>query len=140
MIKRMYIVKGYVAHLEGQKMKNPIVKPNLLKELKPDSPSNAKAWYIDKIKMFLDNETYDIDNVSDMSLLLFKLIVDVEEAYLDEKALYINFILTSLQNTRLSKRQEMKEFLRFIRDESDILSALGIDITIPPTSSIESSY
>lgn len=75
-----------------------------------------------------------------MSLLLFELAVNVEEAYLDEKALYINFILTSFQNTRLSKRQEMKEFLRFIRDENDILSALGIDITIPPTSNIESSY
>jgi lipoate-protein ligase A len=67
-----------------------------------------------------------------MSLLLFELMEWSFDCYMDEKALYVSFILTAHQNSQLQKNQEMKDFIRFIKDQNDILSALGIEIAVPP--------
>lgn len=75
-----------------------------------------------------------------MSLLLFELIEWTNDCYMEEKALYVSFILTANQNSWLNKIQSMKDFIRFVKDKSDILSALGIEIAIPPSSNTGKVY
>jgi len=137
----MHVVKNYVAHLETRKATVPKgIKADLAKQFTPPTGQDAKTWYKEFIGNFTNSDTYNLDSLSDMSLLLFELQEWTFDCYMDEKALYVSFILTAYQNSQLNKNQEMKDFIRFVKDQSDILSALGIEIAIPPAGNTGKIY
>ena len=75
------------------------IKAAFAKELSPPTGQDPKTWYKEYIGKFASGENYNLDSLPDMSLLLFELMETTLDCYLDEKALYVSFILNAFQNS-----------------------------------------
>jgi hypothetical protein len=60
----------------------------------------------------------------------------VQDTFLKEYEIMINFVMISIQNSRIRADQITKGFLRFLKTKEDIFHALGIPFVIPSTGSL----
>jgi hypothetical protein len=139
--KRQFFVRNYIALMEGRALHQP-PKGHVLRlkqEVMPENPADllsAKEFYRTKVEQSLNSDQYDLDNLADMTTLLFEMQVATENCFMDEMMCMVSFLLTSTMNADLAKRQKQKEFFNFLQQRKEIFHALNIQIQIPPTGSL----
>ena len=101
--------------MDGKKQTKPAnVKADFANKVLPPSEQNARLFYKEQIGKFT-NENYDCESIADMSLLSFELMDQAYDCYLDEKALFVSFLLSAYQNAQMHIQQQQKDFLRFLK-------------------------
>mmetsp|Transcript_25040 Transcript_25040/g.38851 ORF Transcript_25040/g.38851 Transcript_25040/m.38851 type:complete len:167 (+) Transcript_25040:3872-4372(+) len=97
------------------------------------------SFYRQKLEEFLPNKEH-VTSVADMAFESFRYDKLVTQAYLEEVEEVIQFLMIAVQNSLLTRAQEQKEFIRFLSSKSEVLHALGINITLPTKGSLNRRY
>ena len=67
-------------------------------EIYPPAGSEHRVFYKDQISKFIDTEKYSIDSPADMTTLLFEMQDQRMDCFMDEKSVYVSFILIAQMN------------------------------------------
>jgi hypothetical protein len=108
----------------------PILKEELVITGEP------KMWFLQKIQEIEKNPKYNLNDMSDVAHLSFKAELLVHDTFLNEYECMVNFVMISIQNSRIRADQINKGFLRFLTTKSDIFHALGIPFVIPTSGTL----